>query len=289
MRMTEITSPTIVPTERPSNSQGEWNDTQFIDSTLKTQSYIDFQNENPNVYWVCGGRFLIGPSAWIAVFGTSSLVLVPSICVAVFILPGLHLWVSFVTAFGFSLTMFFLFATAFRDPGFIPRSDPSEIPENLPATGSQMNGWKWCHTCKIWRPPRSKHCSTTDACVRMFDHHCPWTGNTIGERNYNTFYGFVTMVLIYGIFVFIIFGLGSGPVLQQRKSSNGTFLIVVMSIAGIATLAVILLCCRLTMNLSRGVTTAEGERQRFEHENKIGFFANLKFFCVPKPTQITYD
>jgi hypothetical protein len=38
-----------------------------------------------------------------------------------------------------------------------------------------------CVTCKIVRPLRAKHCGVTDRCVEVFDHYCPWVGNTIGK------------------------------------------------------------------------------------------------------------
>jgi uncharacterized membrane protein len=48
-----------------------------------------------------------------------------------------------------------------------------------------------CHTCRIVKPMRSKHCRVARRCVLNFDHHCPFVGTTIGLYNYMYFYLFL--------------------------------------------------------------------------------------------------
>lgn len=50
---------------------------------------------------------------------------------------------------------------------------------------------KYCTICHIEQPLRCKHCKFCDHCVATFDHHCPWIGNCVGERNRKVFYFFL--------------------------------------------------------------------------------------------------
>lgn len=46
---------------------------------------------------------------------------------------------------------------------------------------------RWCKKCRSWKPPRSHHCSMTNACILKMDHYCVWMTNTIGALNYKSF------------------------------------------------------------------------------------------------------
>merc|ERR1719213_1051299 len=96
------------------------------------------------------------------------------------------------------------------NPGIVPRSEevPMGLDDHLDLKGQPLprylliNGvtikQKWCTTCKLYRPPRSKHCSFCNNCVLRFDHHCTWLGNCVGLNNYRFF-----TVLIYSACIFL--------------------------------------------------------------------------------------
>lgn len=47
---------------------------------------------------------------------------------------------------------------------------------------------KYCTVCHLEQPLRTKHCKSCDQCIATHDHHCPWIGNCVGERNKARFY-----------------------------------------------------------------------------------------------------
>lgn len=50
---------------------------------------------------------------------------------------------------------------------------------------------RYCTVCNIEQPLRSKHCRNCNRCISTYDHHCPWMGNCVGERNRKYFYWFI--------------------------------------------------------------------------------------------------
>ncbi|CCM00022.1 uncharacterized protein FIBRA_02048 [Fibroporia radiculosa] len=126
-----------------------------------------------------GGRILIGgdePWAFVA-----SLVVVLGITGVWFGTTCVWWWkhespvVAAVGAYMCLLTISSMFATAFRDPGILPKDldrhppresggDQAPLPRDLRVRAGTVRT-KFCATCRVYRPPRSSHCKMCDNCV----------------------------------------------------------------------------------------------------------------------------
>ena len=50
---------------------------------------------------------------------------------------------------------------------------------------------KYCTICNIEQPLRCKHCRDCESCVTTYDHHCPWLGNCVGEKNRSYYFWYL--------------------------------------------------------------------------------------------------
>uniref|UniRef100_A0A8C1U7P5 Palmitoyltransferase n=1 Tax=Cyprinus carpio TaxID=7962 RepID=A0A8C1U7P5_CYPCA len=172
----------------------------------------------------CDGRIMLARQCGV----------LPLTIVLIFITSGLffrfdcpflvHQLTVFIPVIGGVLFLFVvitLLQTSFTDPGILPRALPDEaadIEKQIDNSGSstyrppprtkeilinnQVVKLKYCSTCKMFRPPRTSHCSLCDNCVERFDHHCPWVGNCVGKRNYRFFYAFIVSLSFLTSFIF---------------------------------------------------------------------------------------
>ena len=134
-----------------------------------------------------------------------------------FVLTYVAYWISIRAAVApatdaFAHVLFFTYemlyhACMFSDPGVLsgPRAAAYRI---VPADVESQDDRKgfsparaMCPTCRSARPPRSKHCRVCDVCVSVFDHHCVFTGNCVGEGNRLLFVCMVTVALASHAFV----------------------------------------------------------------------------------------
>ncbi|CAL8295329.1 unnamed protein product [Merluccius merluccius] len=180
-----------------------------------------FQGKNR---FCCDGRVMMARRSGVLPL-TLALILVTSVLFFIFDCPFLvqHLTVCIPVIGGalFVFVVITLVQTSFSDPGILPRATPDEaadVEKQIDDAGNttyrppprtrevlinqQAVKLKYCFTCKMFRPPRTSHCSLCDNCVERFDHHCPWVGNCVGKRNYRFFYTFIVSLSFLTAFIF---------------------------------------------------------------------------------------
>ena len=134
------------------------------------------------------------------------------------------------------LSVIVIFKGGCTDPGIIPRQSGSNNQFRAKNYNVVINGsllkLGYCHTCSIFKPPRTSHCKSCDNCCQRFDHHCLWLGNCVGKRNYKYFYLLVLFIslnsiveIIYNICILV----ESIKDKDEKRIKNRIFTIIVLS------------------------------------------------------------
>uniref|UniRef100_A0A0G4FDN6 Palmitoyltransferase n=1 Tax=Chromera velia CCMP2878 TaxID=1169474 RepID=A0A0G4FDN6_9ALVE len=126
-------------------------------------------------------------------------------------------------------------------------------------------GYRYCNTCEVIRPPRSAHCSYCGNCVMRHDHHCAFMNNCIGQRNFHGFVGFLCSALFLGVavvagLVLYMFTVAAGSGLRTE-----VVIAITVTIGFLVLCAVVAVCILLVTHLIlivRGKTTREALKAR---------------------------
>jgi len=97
-----------------------------------------------------------------------------------------------------------------NDPGYLPKNN-DEYDKVLKQVALYADGKnenesplsRLCHTCRLIKPFRSKHCRISNRCIKHFDHYCPYIYNAVGYKTRHYFLMFVlciTFNAFYGLF-----------------------------------------------------------------------------------------
>ncbi|GBE59818.1 zinc finger DHHC domain containing protein [Babesia ovata] len=133
----------------------------------------------------------------------------------------------FVFTFMFGAAIAIVMVVNRSNPGVVPKNVDLELyqREALPATEVELNQTRfiqrWCVACRLYKPPRVKHCYECGRCISRFDHHCPWMSNCIGSNNYKMFMLFWQHYFGMQIFSVYFIGLSMSQLSATSKVSLG--------------------------------------------------------------------
>ncbi|CAK7563592.1 MAG: palmitoyltransferase swf1 [Sporothrix epigloea] len=81
----------------------------------------------------------------------------------------------------------FLYLATYSDPGTISIGSLKYHLSLYPYDYALFHPGAQCYTCRMLKPPRSKHCPICKRCIGRLDHHCIFVNNCVGVGNHHWF------------------------------------------------------------------------------------------------------
>nr|XP_033817474.1 probable palmitoyltransferase ZDHHC12 isoform X2 [Geotrypetes seraphini] len=155
-------------------------------------------------------------------------------------------------------SMLFYFAVSLMDPGYVTCDGDVTILGINEEQAPKVMHLRRCGYCMLQQPMRARHCKACQHCVRRYDHHCPWIGNCVGERNHPLFIIYLVIQLVVLLWAFHLTWSGFHPGASWTEWLQlNMFLLLAFAIITIFTFVVILLLVSHLYLVSCNITTWE--------------------------------
>ena len=125
-------------------------------------------------------------------------------------------FLSYFWVFQYFYTFWSFTEASFLNPGYLTQNwenEAKEDPNYISNNNTTNNSANFCKKCNMKRPQRCHHCSDCKKCVLLYDHHCEFTDNCVGQRNYRAFFIFL---LIFPLHAFTTVGLGIFAIFKYK-------------------------------------------------------------------------
>ncbi|MCO5561184.1 hypothetical protein L7F22_014805 [Adiantum nelumboides] len=161
-----------------------------------------------------------------------------------------HPWYTALYLFFVLLTITQYLYTAGSNPGKVSLlyvadalRDELTADSNLRRARDPSLGNKTCPTCRVYQPPRSKHCHDCNKCVLRFDHYCAWLGTCVGYGNHCRFWWYIFEETILCLWTSVMYAMSLRS--NERPSSwlyfSAVVILLVLLLAALLFLVLLLL------------------------------------------------
>ncbi|CAK90701.1 unnamed protein product (macronuclear) [Paramecium tetraurelia] len=152
--------------------------------------------------------------------------------------------------------MYTYLSGTFTEPGVVRRPQPDDeesfgsMKSNRSAKSEKIGEYfqeRFCSRCRVMRPPKTSHCYNCNNCVKMYDHHCTFMSNCIGQRNYRYFIGWVYTLVLQCIIWYIVLFQHTYKTFSMQEAMDKLFQSDYVQYA--ALIFLMSLCCSCTFYL----------------------------------------